>query len=95
MWCKMVYISNMAVSEKAVRQSVSLPSPLARKVRKLAKAQRMSANKVILDLIEKGIESQDKEKERFLALAEALVTAKNSKERQHLKEELAKMVFGQ
>ncbi|MBI4586082.1 MAG: hypothetical protein HY717_18895 [Planctomycetes bacterium] len=91
----MVYISNMAVSEKVVRQSVSLPSPLARQVRKLAKVQCKSANKVILDLIGKGIESQDREKARFLALAEALVSAKSPKERQRLKEELAKMVFGQ
>ena len=80
--------------DQTVRQSVSLPARVARKVRDLARSRGTSGNRVLLDLIERGIESQEREKERFLALADALATATTPEERQRLKEELAKITFG-
>ncbi len=89
----MVYIRDMT-AERTVRQSVSLPLTLARKIRNLAKSRRTSASRVLRDLVEQGIESQEREKERFFALADALVSAKDPDEQRRLKEELAKMTFG-
>jgi len=89
-WC----ILGFMASKNAVRQSISLPSRLACRVRDLAKTRRQSANKILVELIEKGIQSEEEEKERFFALTERLIRAKDARERALLKEELARMTFG-
>src|SRR5438552_2313995 len=42
----------MAETERSVRQSVSIPSGVARRVRALAKTRKTSANRVLLDQID-------------------------------------------
>ncbi|HLJ42161.1 MAG TPA: hypothetical protein VKT50_11800 [Candidatus Acidoferrales bacterium] len=84
----------MTTTEKPVRQSVSLPSRLARRVRTLAKNQRTSTNRVLVELIESGIESQDAEKIKFFELADRLSASSNPAERKRIKTELARMTFG-
>jgi len=84
----------MGATSKSFRQSVSLPARLAKRVRSLAQARRASANRVLVDLIESGLESQAREKERFIALAGLLAKSKNPAERERLKKELARMTFG-
>jgi hypothetical protein len=84
----------MARSEKSVRQSVSIPARIAKRVHALAKTRKTSANRVLADLIETGLESQEAEKERFFALANRLTESTDPQERQRLKAELAKMTFG-
>lgn len=84
----------MSSSEKAVRQTVSLPPGVARRVRSLAKTNRTSANRVLVDLIETGLEARDAEKQRFLEIADRLADSQDEKEREDLKNELARMTFG-
>jgi hypothetical protein len=48
-------------AQKSVRQSVSLPLQIARKVREFAQSRRTSANRILLDRIERGIESEKSE----------------------------------
>ena len=84
----------MSTAEKAVRQSVSLPPKVARRVRSLAKSTRTSANRVLVELIESGLESRESEKRRFFELADRLAAADDAKEQARLKEELARMTFG-
>jgi hypothetical protein len=84
----------MAQTDKTVRQSVSMPGKIAKRVRALAKTRKTSANRVLVDLIEAGLESKEAEKERFFALASQLTEATNPTERQRLKQELARMTFG-
>jgi hypothetical protein len=67
---------------------------VARRVRSLAKTNRTSANRVLVDLIETGLEARDAERRRFLELADRLAASQNEKERAKLKEELARMTFG-
>jgi predicted DNA-binding protein len=80
---------------KPVRQSVSLPPELARRVKALAKTKRTSANRVVVDLIEAGLEAQEHEKKRFFDLADRLARSADGKEQQRLKEELALLTFGE
>jgi len=54
-----------------------------------------SANRVIVDLIETGLEARDREKLAFFELAERLAQATNAAEQKRLKEELARMTFGE
>lgn len=85
----------MTTAKKSVRQSISLPSRLAHRVRTLAKNQRTSTNRVLVELIESGIESQEAEKIKFFELADRLSTSSNPAERKRIKAELARMTFGE
>jgi len=85
----------MATTEKLVRQSVSLPARLARRVRTLAEKSRTSTNSVLVDLIETGIESKEAEKSKFFDLADQLSATPDPVERKRIKEILARMTFGE
>lgn len=72
-----------------------MPRGLAAKVKRIAKTKRVSANHVLVSLVEEGLEAREAEKRRFFALAENLVNAKTQEEQQRIKRALAKSVFGQ
>ena len=84
----------MAETQRTVRQSVSIPAGVARRVRALAKTRKTSANRVLVDLIEAGLQSKEAEKERFFLLATRLTESSDPAERRRVKEELARMTFG-
>jgi prephenate dehydratase len=84
----------MGATTKSLRQSVSLPARVAKRVKSLAKTQRTSANRVMVDLIESGIEAKEREKQRFFALTSRLTESRDPAEREKLKKELARMTFG-
>ncbi len=85
----------MGITEKAVRQSVSLPSPIAKRVKALAKSRKVSSNRILVELIETGLRSKEEEKRRFFELADQLSTSTDAKEQQELKKQLARMTFGE
>ena len=60
----------MRVAEKTVRQSVSLPAKLAAQVRTSAKTSKISANRMLRELIEYGIEADKRKQREFFDLAE-------------------------
>ena len=91
----MVYSGAMPNAEKQVRQSVSLPTRVASRVKSLAKASGTSANRVIVDLIESGLEAREQEKKRFFELADRLGHSHDPEEQKRLKEDLARMTFGE
>jgi predicted DNA-binding protein len=85
----------MAIAEKSVRQSVTLPARVARRVKSLAKTGSTSANRIIVELIESGIQARQQERKRFIELADRLARSRDVKEQTRLKEELAVMTFGE
>jgi len=85
----------MSTTEKPLRQSVTLPSKTARRVRSLAKAGRTSASRVLVDLVEAGLAAREAEKKRFLDLADRLARSEDAAEQRRLKEELARLTFGE
>lgn len=84
----------MSEPKTEIRQSVSLPSSVARRIHLLAKRGRTSANRVIVDLIETGLEAREKEKKEFFDLADRLAKTSNRAEQKRIKEELARLTFG-
>ena len=84
----------MGSATKPVRQSVSLPAGTAKRVRAIAKARRTSASRVLVDLIETGLDAKEAEKERFFALARRFKEATDPAESDRLREELARLTFG-
>jgi len=85
----------MAQSPRSVRQSLSLPPAVARRIQALAKRRRTSANRVMVDLIESGLDAKEREKVAFFELADRLTHASDRAEQKRLKEELARMTFGE
>ena len=85
----------MPTIEKPVRQSVSLPGRVARRVRALVRTNRSSANRIIVDLIEAGLEAREQERKRFFALADRLSQTRDPEEQKRVKEDLARMTFGE
>ena len=85
----------MSITEKLVRQSVTLPARVASRVRSLAKSSGASANRVIVELIETGLDAREQEKKRFFDLADRLARSRDPDEQNRLKEELARITFGE
>jgi len=82
-------------STKQVRRSVTLPAQVARQVNKLAKSQRLSDNRMLLELIEEGMEARKQKEKAFFALAERFRASKDAKEVERLGDELGRFVFGE
>ena len=95
LWFILVYIRCMNRAGSSVRQSVSLPSRVARRVRAMAKTRKTSANRVLVDLIETGLQTKEGERERFLALARRFKESSDPSESDQLREELARLIFGE
>ena len=68
---------------------------VARRVKSLAKTSNRSANRIIVELIESGIEARQQERKRFLELADRLARSRDVEEQTRLKEELAVLTFGE
>ena len=79
---------------RPVRRSISLRPEIDNKVRKIAQHQKRSANRVLENLIEIGLQAKEAEKRRFLGLVDRLQTTTDSKELQTIKDELARLTFG-
>ncbi len=90
----LVHNGVMRTANRAVRQSVSLPANVAAQVRSLAKARRLSASRVLLELIENGMEAEKRKQQEFLDLAERFRNATDPKEVKHLGDQMGRMVFG-
>ena len=89
-----MYTGAMSTTKKPIRKSVSVPPAVARRVRSLARAQRTSENRVLVDLIETGLAAKDDERQHFQDLVDRLAQARTGAEQKRLKEELARLTFG-
>lgn len=90
-WCIVVI---MRATTKAVRQTISLPTTIATQVRSMAKSRRLSANRMILELIESGMAAEKRKQQRFFELAERFRAATDEDDVKRLGDELGRMVFG-
>jgi hypothetical protein len=98
LWCgdltKLMHNGAMTVAHKTIRQSVSLPATVAAQVRSMAKSRRLSANRMLVELIENGMESEKRKQKEFFELAERFRAAPDSEEAKRLGDQLGRMVFG-
>jgi hypothetical protein len=90
----LVHNGVMASTNKTVRQSVTLPAKTAAQVRSLAKNRRLSSNRMLVELIENGIEAAKRKEQEFFELAQRFREASDPKEAKRLGDELGRMVFG-
>jgi hypothetical protein len=90
----LVHTGDMPASKSVVRQSLSLPADIARQVRTMAKSRRLSSNRMLVELVEEGIEAQKRKQQEFFALAKRFRAATDPKDVERLGDALGKMVFG-
>lgn len=93
-YTSLVHSGGMKMAEKVVCQSVSLPPRLAKQVGSMAKSRRLSKNRMLLELIENGIEAEKRKQQQFVALAERFRNEQDPEAANRLGEELGRMAFG-
>ena len=84
----------MPGTEKPLRKSVTLLPNVARRVRSLARAGRTSATRVIVELIQSGLEVRKQARVQFLGVADRLTRSQDPEEQAWLKADLARLTFG-
>jgi len=80
---------------KHVRRSVTLPPKIARQVEALAKERDLSDNRVLIELIEQGIEARQQKEKAFFQLAERFRAADDPEQIKQLGDQLGRFVFGE
>jgi metal-responsive CopG/Arc/MetJ family transcriptional regulator len=80
---------------KHVRRSISLPVQVAEQVDRMAKRRRLSDNRVLVELIEEGIEARKQKEKEFFRLAEKFRAADDPEQVERLGNELGRFVFGE
>ena len=83
------------VQTKQVRRSVTLSSEVAKVVDRIAKKRRLSDNRVLLELIEQGIEARAQKEKAFFELADRFRAASDPEQPKGLGHELGGFVFGE
>jgi class 3 adenylate cyclase len=71
-----------------------LPANVAAQVRSLAKARRLSASRMLVELIENGMEAEKRKQQEFFDLAGRFRAATDPDEAKRLGEQMGRMVFG-
>jgi len=84
----------MAV-RKQVRRSVTLPQQLEKQIETIAKNRRLSGNRVLVELVELGLETRNQKEKAFFELAERFRNSQNPEEVKQLGDELGRFVFGE
>ncbi len=90
----LVHNGVMRTTTRSVRQSISLPANVASQVRSLAKARRLSASRLLLELIENGMAAEKRKQQEFIDLAERFRNATDPEEVKRLGDQMGRMVFG-
>ena len=90
----MVHNGVVRATNKTVRQSVSLPANVAAQIRNMARTRRLSANRMLVELIENGMEAEKRKQQEFFELAERFRSANDPEEAKRLGDQLGRMVFG-
>ncbi|MGA3242339.1 MAG: hypothetical protein ABSG03_39325 [Bryobacteraceae bacterium] len=84
----------MPTADKPVRQSDTLPAAVGVQVRRLEKARRLSANRMLLELIENGMAAERRKQQEFFDLAERFRNAADPAEVERLGDPMGRTVFG-
>jgi len=81
--------------QRQVRRSLTLSHDIVKQVESIAKRRRLSDNRVLVELIEQGIEAQKQKERAFFELAERFRSADDPAEIKQLGNEMGRFVFGE
>jgi hypothetical protein len=74
---------------------VTLPAKIAKQVESLAKERDLSDNRILVELIEQGIEARQQKEKLFFQLAERFRAADDPEQVKQLGNQLGRFVFGE
>lgn len=80
---------------KQVRRSVTIPKQIDRQIEAIAKNRRLSGNRVLLELLELGLEARQQKEKDFFELAERFRNSDDPEQIKQLGDELGRFVFGE
>jgi hypothetical protein len=80
---------------KQVRRSITLPRDIAKQVEAISKQRRLSDNRVLVELIEQGIQAQKEKEKAFFDLTQRFREARDPSEVEKLGDQLGRFVFGE
>ncbi len=80
---------------KQVRRSITLPVRIADQVERIARKKRLSDHRVLVELVEQGLEAQKEKEKAFFTLAERFRSASDPKDIKELGDQLGRFVFGE
>ena len=78
-----------------VRRSVTLPSQVDKQIEAIARKRRLSGNRVLVELVETGLEAQRQKEKAFFELAKRFRESEDPEEAKKLSRELGRMIFGE
>lgn len=83
------------IDAQVIRRSISLPNAIAQRIDDIAAARHVTGNRAIVDLLEEAIAAYDKRRNAFFDLADRFQKSTDPAETARLREELAKITFGE
>jgi metal-responsive CopG/Arc/MetJ family transcriptional regulator len=87
-------MASTLVAADVIRRSVSLPAELAEKIDAIAASRHASGNRAIRELLRDAILAYERRRTAFLELADRFQRSKDPAQTERLREELARMTFG-
>lgn len=93
--CTTLVYDGAVATSKQVRRSVTLPARLAEQVERIARKKRLSDNRVLVELVEQGLEAQKEKEKAFFALAERFRASADPEEVKRLGDQMGRFVFGE
>src|SRR5260370_11189930 len=79
---------------RAVRQSVSLPAPLAAEVRCVAKERHLTISRVLVTLAERGVRAEQEAKENLTAAYRRFLKEQEPSKKEEAGRDLLRAIFG-
>jgi len=79
---------------RAVRQSVSIPAPLAAEVRRVAKERRLTISRALVTLAERGVRAEQDAKENLRTAYRKFLKEQEPSKKEEAGRDLIRAVFG-
>jgi hypothetical protein len=86
---------NRMASTKQIRRSVTLPLQIDKEIETIARKRRLSGNRVLVELVELGLEARKQKEKAFFELAQRFRSTNDAAEVKQLGDELGRFVFGE
>jgi hypothetical protein len=81
-------------TERSVRQSVTIPTQLAREVRRVAKERKVTMSRALVTLAEKGVEAEAAARSKLVASYEQFMAMEDPAKKSEAGKELIQAIFG-
>lgn len=79
---------------KAIRQSVTIPGPLALELRRVGKERRLTISRALVSLAERGVQAEREAKENLKAAYQRFLKEQEPSKKEEAGKDLIRAIFG-